>query len=506
MTRHEGETGKRAEWAAIGRNAASSYGFRAVRAASVLLITPYLFRRLGPAGFGTWGVMFSIATIFNLLEVGVSAGVSKYVAEYAAQARRRELEATLGAAVFLMGLLGVGAVAISAAIAFLAPALAADGERGAFQAGLLVLGAAMLFRFPCVAYASALLGYQRYDLFNLAEALSVLGFAAGAIVAIETGSGIFGLAVAYAAALVAGGAAFAVLLARTDRQLSLRPRLTDARTRRQVAGFGSWALVADSMDFMAQRMDTVLIAAIRGAVAAAPMAAATRLISGLQGLVLSFVHLLPPMVSDLQARGRHEDVVQRFLLATRLALQITLPLAVGFSLFAVDIVRAWLGPSAPPVTAAIVVVLMAVQVFTLTSVPAQQVLIGLGRVRMIGGLAAIEGVANLACSLWLIWTYGAIGAALGTLLTSALIVPVACPLACRVMGCSVGRFLREGIVPAVASSIAAVAVMTGIFALLPAGALRLVIGLTLGIAVAAAVAVAQTGAGRSLAALRALRG
>lgn len=39
---------------AVLRNAASSYGARALLAVSTLLLTPYLFRTLGAGGFGTW--------------------------------------------------------------------------------------------------------------------------------------------------------------------------------------------------------------------------------------------------------------------------------------------------------------------------------------------------------------------------------------------------------------------------------------------------------------------
>ena len=65
------------------------------------------------------------------------------------------------------------------------------------------------------------------------------------------------------------------------------------------------------------------------------------------GADLVILDLLMPMVSDLHARGRNEEVVRRFTIATRVALQLTLPTAVAFAVFASDIVHVWLGGSAP---------------------------------------------------------------------------------------------------------------------------------------------------------------
>ena len=195
----------RHELKAIARNAASSYGTRLLRGLSVLLITPYLFRRLGTGGFGTWAVMFTVTAIFNLLEYGFSAGVTKFIAQFRARGERRELNETVGSAVVVLGAAGVVAATIAIAFGFLASGLAAGGERDAFQAGMVVLGLATIVRFPFGAYGAALTGLQRFEAYNACQAVEILAFAGGAVIAIESGAGIVGLSVAYGAALVAGG-------------------------------------------------------------------------------------------------------------------------------------------------------------------------------------------------------------------------------------------------------------------------------------------------------------
>jgi O-antigen/teichoic acid export membrane protein len=492
----------RHEPARIARNTTTSYAVRALLGLSALLLTPYLFRRLGPDGFGTWSVIFTLATIFLLVQVGFSVGLVKFVAELQAQGRRRELEDVVGAGVWLMALLGAAALAVAVAEAFLLGGLAAEGERDAFRLGMIAVGAAELVRFPCSAYGATLNGYQRYDLTNLSQAMTIVVMAAAAVIAVEAGGGVLGVALAYAATTALGGVLYAVLLHRVEPRIPLRPRGSSRGTRGRIVRFSSFALLADSMAFAGQRMDVVFIAAIRNAAAAAPFAAPLKLQSALQALITPFVGLLLPMMSDLWARGQREEVARRFVISTRVALQMTLPVAAGFALFAQDIVSVWLGSSAPEVTASIIVVLVSVQAVWALSTSAHKTLLGIGRVRLVGLLAAVEGLLNVAVSVALIFEYGAIGAAVGTLLTSAVLGPIKIPIVCRAIGCSPVHVFGRAAVPAITSSLPATAVMVAVWALVPVGATRLAVGLGLGCVVAGAVGLAQVGPRRALDFLR----
>jgi O-antigen/teichoic acid export membrane protein len=493
------------ERARIARNVTSSYGVQGLLALSTLLLTPYLFRRLGSGGFGTWSVMFTITTVFTLVETGVSSGVSKFIAEYRASGRTEELRATVYSGALLLGGFGVVALIVSAAIAFFATGLAAQGEQGAFRTGMLVLGGAMAIRFPFDSFGATLKGDQRFDLFNAAQAVMTAAFPIGAVAAVEAGAGVLGVAIAYSAALLAGALLFAMLLHRSDPTLMRLPAGHPTRGLGRLTGFSSFTLLAESMGFIGQRMDTVVIATVRNATTAAPYAAALKLQSGLQSLTLPFIVQLMPMTSDLWARGRRNEVIRRFALATRVALQITLPLAAGLALFATDAMNAWLGDSAPAVAARILVILAIVQMVVLATSPAQMVLVGLGKVRAVGLFATLSGLSNLALSIVLVSSYGAIGAALGTLFTTVLLSPVLLPLAARAVNGSISDLVRDGIGIPLLSSLPGIAAMVVVRLSLPSGVGRLALGLTVGVLFCAIVGVRQVGPGRLRGVLRSIR-
>ena len=476
----------------LRRNATSAYANRALMVLSVLALTPYLFTQLGLAGFGAWSVMFTVVTVFNLFEVAFLTGVTTTVARLEG-ARSGDVGAVARAGALLMAPMGLLALAVAVGVALLADDLAAGADREAFRDGLVVLGAAMFVRLPCAAFGAALQGRQRFDLFNAAEAVAIVGFAAGAVIALEGGGGLFALAIAQALALVAGGLLFVVLLYRATPGMSLR---TPGVTVRSLASFGSWTLLSGGMSFVAERMDTVVVAAVRGAAAAGPYAAAQKLRSGLQSLTLPLLGLLLPMVSELDAAGRRAEVARRLALATRVALQVSLPVAAALALFAPDFIGIWLGSSAPESTADIVAVLMAVEVLALLSTPSHYVLVGLGRVRVIGLLGLVDAPLNLTLSILLVTEYGAIGAAWATLVTSSLLgVVVKIPLAARASGCTRAQLLGGALRPALAASSAALAAMLVIRLTLDEGFVRLVLGMAAGLGLAAAMALRQIGPG-----------
>jgi O-antigen/teichoic acid export membrane protein len=321
----------------------------------------------------------------------------------------------------------------------------------------------------------------------------VLSFLVGAVATIELGGGIAGLAAAYAGSLVLGAIVWLVLLRRCRPEALAAPRLGHPASRRAVVSFGWRSLLIDSMDFVAMRMDTLVVAALRDARAAAPLAAATRLISGVQSLILPFVGVLVPMVAESGAAGQHEAVRGQLLAAPRAALQVTLLTAGGLALFATAVVDVWLGAEAPPVTDDLVVLLMIVQILILVPLPAGRVLLGLGRLRALTALAVVEGVGNLGLSIVLVSSYGALGAAVATLITSGLLVPVRLPLACRATGCSAARLAHDALLPGLAGCVPAAVVMAVASITLDPGLPQLAAGLGGGWVTGVATAALQLG-------------
>jgi O-antigen/teichoic acid export membrane protein len=486
----------------VVRNALSAYGNQALLALTVLAITPILYRHLGAGGFGTWSVILTFATVYTLVEVGFGRGISKLTAEDLAASRREQLQETIGVGATTLGAVGIACTASAFAAAFLATGLAPAALAHDFTVGLSVVAVERLVYFPLGSYYATLQGYQRFDLQNLISSINTVVFSAGALLSVFAGGGVVGLAVAFSVAHILQGLLALVLLRRIDPALSLRPRLGSRAERRRLVSLSSYVMFAESMTFVSQRVDTVVIASVRNAAAAGPYAALLKLQSGLQSLTLPVIYQLLPMASSLWARGDRPELQRRLALATRATLQVTLPVAAVFAVFARDIVHLWLGKNAPGSATNILVVLMIAQVFLLMGAPAEQVLVGIGRMRTVGLLSVVEGPLNLAVSIVLVRAYGAVGACLGTLATSGVIAPLKLPLVGRALGVSTWKLLFASVLPAVVSSLPSLGAIVAIRLLVAPGDGQLIFGGCAGLGLAAAVAIAQIGPQRLLVLLR----
>lgn len=486
----------RSETARFVRNATSSYAVRIPLVVSVLVLTPYLYRQLGEDGFGTWSVMLALFGVFGLLQAGATTAITKHVAELSAPELNSQRQAMVNAAILLMSLLGLVAALVAVLLSITAGGLAGARDRDGFEFGLLVIGATLLVQMPLMACSAVLNGYQRYDASNAAWLMSIVSFSIGAVIAVESGGRIAGLAIAYSTSLLIGGATAALLLRRIDPTLSLRPRRADRAAMRRVASFGGYSLLSESMVLVSQRLDTVLIAGLASTAAAAPYAAAVKLQSGLQMLTLPFVEVLLPMFSDLSARGGTAQLRRRFVAASRVVVQLTLPAAFALALFSQDLVGAWLGADASSDTAGIIVALMAVQMLSLTVSPAGQVLRAVGRVRVVALLGVGEAMTNITFSILLVRAHGAIGAALGTLIATALFAPLRIPVTARALACPAWELVRESYGRAVLSAVPPALAMTVVWTALEPGTVRLIAGLLIGAIAWAAIVLAQIGPGR----------
>src|SRR5580704_14006505 len=81
------------------------------------LLSPYLFRKLGPEGYGIWALSFSLIEYYWLLDLGMRSATGKFVAHYWTTGESAQLSEIMSTAVSYSCLIAVfmlGAVALAA--------------------------------------------------------------------------------------------------------------------------------------------------------------------------------------------------------------------------------------------------------------------------------------------------------------------------------------------------------------------------------------------------------
>src|ERR671930_206625 len=110
---------------AIARHLLRSTASNVVGQLAVLAVwfalTPFVVHQLGATSYGLWVLVASLIAWGNLLDLGVGAAVTKYVAEFRARGRSEEASDLIATALSIYSVVGLLVVLASAPFALVFP-------------------------------------------------------------------------------------------------------------------------------------------------------------------------------------------------------------------------------------------------------------------------------------------------------------------------------------------------------------------------------------------------
>jgi O-antigen/teichoic acid export membrane protein len=453
----------------VAAGTASNALGRVIILVSRIAVTPVIVHAVGATDYGVWVLIASIATFGGILELGISAGLVKYVAEHSAREESGEAAHIVAAAKWLYRLLAgffVLAGLLLAAVVPLVLGLEGDSATRAQALGAVAAVDLSLSMLP-LASLSVLKGLQRFPVVNAIQAgAAVLGVGLTVIV-IAAGSGIVGVSAVWALSTGISAAVFALVARRTaPAYMAIPGRLDRGRVRRLVRFSRSIAAVQVAVN-MQSRLDAVVIAAALPVRNVTPYSFAQRLADGTRIATDQFGKVLLPLASEVSATRERVAVRVLFLTSTRVTMGIALGVGLPVALLGGPILEIWVGDEFSGY-GTLVAILACAAIVDLPSYPAAAVLQSLERHGPIAWMATGSAVANLGLSIALVGPYGVNGVAAGTLIASgAEIVLLVIPYAMRVLGVSPWQLMTEVLLPlAVPASILAFLLIGG-DALLP---------------------------------------
>src|SRR5579871_4510234 len=95
----------------------SNYAGRMISLVAWFALTPLMIRRLGPTEYGLWVLIGSLVAYSWLLGAGIHSAITRYVAASHASGDERTARRAVATSVWCDALLGLVAIALSAALA-----------------------------------------------------------------------------------------------------------------------------------------------------------------------------------------------------------------------------------------------------------------------------------------------------------------------------------------------------------------------------------------------------
>lgn len=456
------------------RGVAWTYASVAAAGASTFFLAAWSVRRVGTAQFGVFALVASLTGLLMIFDYAIGLALQRAAARVEANVDRRESEAQR-AAVHA----GHGAYAMLGAVAALLAvgvggALGVAGSAGVpnLAAVVVLVGLATALQVGTAALPAVAAGCRR---FSLRSGATLAGLCVRVAVALLTVGrfGVTGLAGAQLLGVVVDRLVLLSLLGRHVPWFRLRPTRPDAAALREVVGYAVPLLVLNVGAQLFAVSDLLAVGAFVGQSAVGVYQVAALLPVQASGFLMIGYNVAFPALS-----GSDDPHAQETATAFLTGL-FSFVGGAGLGLVAIlraDVVHVMLGrPS--DMGESVVAVFCAVGVANLTVHGLASLLIARGHQVAMARVVAVELPVNAVLTVWFVLVYGAVGAAVATLVTVVLMDFVVFPLVGR------HRFarpvlqvvLRHGLAPAGLGAAVAVAAAWAA-ALAPPGFPRLVLG------------------------------
>ena len=428
------------------RNVAASYAGTAVEAVVFLLLTPFMIRKLGLAAYGLWGVAVAIAEWLQLLDFGLRDGVVKYVATHQARSEVRGVRRIGDMALYAYGLAGAAALVIGSALAWLGLPFLVDAPGDLFtaRATLLILTLSTAITLPGNLSGTILEGLSRFDVLNLFRVGHALLRLFLIVLVLQSGYGLLGVALCELAARLALHAARWTALYRITPELVPRPWPRPGEVRR-LFSFGSWNVIRQGAEVLMARLYEPLLAAFAGMGSVGAFLVGRRVASIPTEIIVPLSNVLFPLTSELQAQSRRSALRETLLRSTKISFLLALPLALVVGMGAEPIQDNWLGGRAPEAVP-IIQIFSVLFVVVAATLPAEMMLLGLGRVRLLALTGVTQVVLVVGLGIPMTRSLGSFGLAFAALIAVVSIhLGVILPVAVSRVGIETSRLLRSAL-------------------------------------------------------------
>jgi len=384
-----------------------------------LWLTPFLLGHLGEKHYGLWLLAAQAVFYLGLLDVGIVALVPRDLAMAAGRAHGGEvgpLRAITGRALHLACWQAAFVAAAGALLAVLLPA-----EWTPLRGPLAALTVAFTLVFPCRVFPAALQGLQ--DLPRLG-AIQIVGWTLGSVatvVGIYAGLGLYSLAIAWAVNQVFVAAATWQRLVRAFPGVipSRLPRLSPREIRLHF-GRGGWLSLDQIAQVLLAGTDLVVIGHLLGPEAVVPYACTGRLVLLLARQPQMLMQMALPALSQLRTSSTRERLVEVSGAMSLVMLLGTGAVAVVVLAVNESFVGWWVGGARFGGTT-LTALLLASMVMRHVNLTLVYRLYCLGHDRRNAVTLVADGLCGTATMLALVPLLGAQGAALGMLAGTCLV-------------------------------------------------------------------------------------
>jgi len=386
-----------------------------------LCTIPYIVKALGGESYGAFTLIGSIIGYFSLLDINVTSGSVKFVAEHDAKGEKRELFEVIsfgGTIYLLIGIIG------SSALFFFAESLISyvfnvSAQQNELVTLTLKIAAVGFFLNQIQVYLNSIpQSLNRFDITSVLEIFFGIVVPLFSVLLLWLG---YGLREMVTFRVAASGLNVLLLLWIITRLIpDFRWVWPSKVMTRKLASFSGYAYLSRIAAITYNHADRLVLGSLVSMTELTYYTVPSTLVNRLLGLTFRIASVFYPLASKMDALGDHEQLERLYLSATRYLNYINTFFVLVLSLFAYQILSWWLGDEFARSGRWIMVTMSLAMLFdSFTNLPSL-LSDALGYPRITGMFTITRAAVALGLTIVLTKKLGIFGAALSHLIAFSL--------------------------------------------------------------------------------------
>jgi O-antigen/teichoic acid export membrane protein len=395
-------------------------------AASVLVaffLSPFIVHHLGNTAYGVWTLVVSMISFMGLLDLGMRGAVTRFVARNHAVGNHEEASRAVSAAFWLRLWIALLILLISLILCGVAPFffhIAAE-LRFATRGAIVLMGTSFALTLSFGVFGGVLVALNRFSTVSGITVSQTLLRAAGVVALLATGHGILSLALWEFLISVLANTALWIACARHYPELRVSLGRPDTALLRQFVGYSFYVFLIHCATTLIYYIDNIIVGAFISAAAVTFYAIGASLLEYLRQVVTSVTTIFMPLASGFEARGEHDELRRLLIQGTRLALAISLPVALTLYFRGHTFIDLWMGHQYEHASSRVLQILLLSQVFSIANFTSGNIAFGIAKHRPFALAVLTESFANLVLSILLVRHIGMNGVAWGTVIPNLIV-------------------------------------------------------------------------------------
>ena len=410
----------------IATNTLANYILKGLQLVLNLVAIPILVHKLGEEGFGI--ILFAgvIVGYFNVLELGISDGVTKYVAQYLALKNYEKLQKIINSSLNLFLFIGVLVAILIVTWSYLGGVSwfnVDNMQESNYTKVFIAAGFVAITSWPQILLKSVFKGIQDFVTLNIMVGVGrLISVGLAILVALYTEIDIVYIFLLFNLDKVVLTFWQYWVLKKKLPFWSFKLFYFDKPTFRFIFSFSGWIMLGQLAVLLEYQADQLIIISFLSAsyiTVYAVIFYLFRIIQQISGLAASAVM---PAISQMNETKDKSEIKQFVLNAVKVHSLIYVPITIVLFFMAEPFIRLWMGEKYLQYIV-LIRLSIAFQLVWQSGAMFGQLYVGLGFSKKPGLIAIIVGVSNVILSIILVKYIGIAGVVLGTICIGTLSVP-----------------------------------------------------------------------------------